>query len=546
MEELKKFENIHKNAARSSMNCSSAVLCWWLALLGQFLFAFGFLDSSSISLTYPSTSRLGRDPITSFAASRSYSHQVNRTRTNSNNVNVPSQQQRKRDSSAPPPRLSRSNKNGSFSDSPPKRRHKPLRKQSSHQASSHNDNNNNRSKIWKQVNRIQSSKELEIWIRQQSFDELKIPDQISFVKLLQSKGEFKAILYFLDSLTNKPNVKVCTTAMFAMALSTHHRHEALGILEFMDRKTVAPTSLTFIALLGSIDGPAATTYMMSRFEKYKEAKMNAEVYNSAIYACRRIRSSGANKSLHEQQQRPENINDDDWQVALGLLRRMRNRGIQPTTKTFHALLQVLARSGKVGMATALLQQIKNTPGLEPDDSVWAAFLNVCAQASDHRGAIKIINDMQRDGCRPNLRHCSALIKAFVKSKQDQLALQALEMMIGSSLSSNDIDYEDATAKVQKDCPFRLPRTTPDLVALNTVMAALGKAKNYEAAISIFDRMKAGEFHDPHNKNIVIKPDLITYHHLLNSCSNPVDAREIVKEVRFQTMEVLVSLYQTFY
>ena len=86
-----------------------------------------------------------------------------------------------------------------------------------------------------------------------------------------------------------------------------------------------------------------------------------------------------------------------------------------------------------------------------------------------------------------------------------------------------------------DPPFHLPQIPPDLIALNTVIAACAKAKNYEAAKSIYDRMKSGEFRDPHNNNNhhkLIFPDLITHHHLLVSCHNPTDAVQIVKEVRF--------------
>jgi pentatricopeptide repeat protein len=361
---------------------------------------------------------------------------------------------------------------------------------------------------WSEIDRLPSKWEIDNWVRRRReesyFSDWTFADQIAFVKLLQGRRAFKAILYFLDSLSY-PNVKVCTTAMFSMALSSNHRHEALGILDLMDRLGVSPTSLTFIALLGSIDGPSAASWMMARFERYKGVKMTAEVYNSAIYACRRVAVGS----------RPD---DNDWQVALRLLQQMRSKRIQPTTKTFHAMLQVLSRTGKVSMAMALLQQMQNTPHLKPDDFVWAAAINVCAQAADYRGAIKVINDMQTAGFRPNLRHCSALIKAFVKSGQDDLALLALEMMVGSS------DTEDPSN------PFRLPIAAPDIIALNTVVAACAKSHNYEAAMSIYERMKAGEFQDPIN-NKVIAPDIITHHSMLIACSNPEDARQIVKEVR---------------
>jgi pentatricopeptide repeat protein len=180
--------------------------------------------------------------------------------------------------------------------------------------------------------------------------------------------------------------------------------------------------------------------------------------------------------------------------------------------------------------------MKNTPHLKPDDFVWAAAINVCAQAADYRGAMQVTNDMQSAGYRPNLRHCSALIKAFVKSEKGDLALLALKMMVGSS------DVEDQSH------PFHLPKTAPDLIALNTVVAACAKSQNFEGAMSIYKQMKAGEFHDP-DSNKVIAPDLITHHGMLMACSDPEDARQIVKEVRdswryFHIMYSLPSMHET--
>lgn len=344
-----------------------------------------------------------------------------------------------------------------------------------------------------------------------TFGDWNVNSQIEFIKVLQQKRAYESIMMFLRHL-ERPHVKVYTTAMFAMAISSHDRHRALEILDWMDEREVQPTSLTFIALLGSVDGPAMTTRTMKRIESYQRVQLSAEVFNSAIYACRR-RSPARGAS--------PTSSANDWQTALNLLQAMRRKRIQPTVKTYRAILQVLSGTGQVSMAKSILQQLQNSPGLKPDDRVWAAAINVCAEAGDYNGAIHFINDMNATGYRPNLLHCSGLLQAFALSGQDEMALQALAMMTAQ---------EGQTDNLNASFSFYLPPISPDLIALNTCIAACAKSGNIAAALSIAERMKEGEFRDP-GKGGPISPDLISYNNILRFCEEPEAAKQIIKEVR---------------
>lgn len=367
-------------------------------------------------------------------------------------------------------------------------------------------------KAIKTFERLQTPKKINMWLRDMRpknhpstgpFNGWSIRDQVSFVKLLQQRNAFDAIMSFLD--LGKPDVKVYTTATFAVALSGHHRKKALAILKKMDGRNVEPTALTIIALLGALDGPSSVSKMMNEMED-RGVAMNTEVFNSAIYAIRRF-------------PRSSNPDDMDWQVALNLFQKMRSKRIQPSSKTYHALLQVLSRTGKASLAMSLLQQWKSTTStLATDDHVWGAAINVCAQAADYDKAIHLVMEMQEAGCTPTLRHCSALLKAFSRAGRDDFALATLQMMLG------DTDCGDL-AKTNLSLPF----TSPDLIALNTVIKACSEARNLDGVMSIFERMQAGEFRDPETCR-VISPDRITFHSMLQACRDPTTAREIVKEV----------------
>lgn len=382
--------------------------------------------------------------------------------------------------------------------------------------------------IWSSVEQSASAKEINTWIQKLASDTLtknqpspfqswSMKDQNELIRLLKGRGAYQAIVTFMEHL-GEQNVYLYTTSIFALALSPSHRKEAVSILDLMDSRRIQPTSLTFVALIGSVDGPAATVEMMKRIDKYKKVKLNSEVYHSAIYACCRI-PAGATS--------PER----DWQTAITFFQQMRRKRIAPTTKTYAALMHVLSRTGQIKITLSLLRELQATPGLRADDRVWGAAINVCAQAGDYQEAIVLINEMNGSGYRANLRHCSTFLKALAKAGKETLALQALEMMLGQSDAAISSGEEEQLG-------FYLPPTPPDLVAVNTVMAACSKAGNFNATKVLFERLKAGDFRDAATFK-AISPDGISYHTVLASCKSPELARELVKEVRTDIRFVLI-------
>ena len=361
-----------------------------------------------------------------------------------------------------------------------------------------------------------SSKEINDWISNLSekdrstFASWDMKDQNDFIRLLKDCHAFDAILTFVNRLA-LDHVFVYTTAMFAVAVSSNQRHRdmALILLDQMDERGIEPTPLTFTALLGSVDGPIEVLRMMSRFKRYQDAvQLTDSVFDSAIFACGRYKKH------------PDHPTDSTWQTALSLFHQMRGLRITPTTKTYLALIQVLGQAGQVKIALSILDGLRNIPEFQIDDRVWGALINVCAQAADYKSSIQVIRYMQEDGYKPNLWHCSTMLKSMSRSGQYRLALHTLQVMI---------DGGTITPSRKTDLAFTLPPVQPDIVALNTVMAACSRAGNYNATKALFDRVRSEEFLDPHTGRH-ISPDRISYHSVLAACRNPELAKELVKEV----------------
>jgi len=336
--------------------------------------------------------------------------------------------------------------------------------------------------------------------------DVKVSTQVEFIKLLKERGAFSSIPCFLDSL-DRPHVKAYTTACFALGSSRFHRKSTPIILDKMDQRGVKPTPLTFITVLRAIDGVTAAVSMMKRIDHYG-VKMNAEVYNSVIFACQRSQQNGS-------------FDDKSWQTTIRFVQEMKRKQIEPTAKTYEAVFKALAPTGKTKLADPFLQQFKLTPIIRKSHFVWAAAMNIFANAADWNQIIILISEMQDFGCQPNLLHCSALLKACVRAKESSLAIDILETMIGKSID-NSVN-------------LNLPTIMPDLVALNTVISACSRGGDFANAKSIFLRIKAGEFIDPVTHE-TISPDRITYHTMLSSTNDPHEALRILKEVVFESTE----------
>lgn len=404
-----------------------------------------------------------------------------------------------------------------------------------------------------------------------------VREQVQFIKYLQQRRAYTSILSFLavldfDRSSEEPCdtgqtwdhhkcdknvrdenllVKVYTTALFAISSSldtdldeTNNKLDtkamATQILYQMDRNGVPATTLTYVAIFKTLQGRPGDVTRMIRFLDNRERNLskddgtlwNPEFYNAAISACRsRFPYSHQEKSGAGRRKISDRNSNKDWQTALNLMQQMQRKGIQPTSKTYLAVLDVLAQTrGKVPMIRSIVQQWKssNEAGFcdsTEEDRIWATALNACAVEGDFCQALKFIEEMS-GMCTPNLRHCTALLKALSGAKeldQGQLAMIALDAMMGNETALLKIHYGKVEHRVL------LPPTDLDIVALNTILSIIVKAGNFGEAQNLFDRIQSGEFSD--SNGTILFPDRITYHNLLAGSNDPEIAIRMVKGMR---------------
>lgn len=341
-------------------------------------------------------------------------------------------------------------------------------------------------------------------------------DETDFIRYLRDRGAYQALEQYASVLARK-NVYVYTAAISSLAGSKNRkiRKRAMLLLNKMDEAGVVPSSFTFAALFQSVDGPEEARKLMAMLQAYAgKTTWSTAAFNQAIMACSR-------RELY--QKRPTN---KSWQVALEFLHSLRAEGLSPDWKTYTALLYVCAQTGQLRIALSLAREIESNPDIAGNSRVWGALLNVCAQAGDYKQANEVLIKMQEGGHNINLADCSAFLKALSRNGLVKLSFEVLDQITGSNLACKVSRNHGAfTLQLAK-----LPRISPDLVALNTVVASCAKAKDFDSARKLLDCMNNGEFCDGKTR-APIYPDEISYSLLLSSCREPLAAREIVKEMQ---------------
>jgi len=431
--------------------------------------------------------------------------------------------------------------------------------------------------VTRKIDTFGSPDEIEKWIAEQLRDQLRnntshsfwanwnVHEQVKFVKYLQKRHSFASILLFLsifdydnakrhganpsDNSGMQQNlVKVYTTALFAIPSTFdqspyddtefHRKRTVLKILDQMQRNHVSATTLTYVAIFKNLQGNPADVIEMIRFLEKRELQLpkseriswNADVYHAAIYACRSHIHNSRRTGQRMTNTSPTNF-VNNWQTALNLMHHMQRRGIKPNSKTYLAILDVMAQNkAKLPVIKSIVNQWIHARAAgrcddTEEDRIWAMALNACAVTGDVCQALQLIEDMSKT-CKPNLRHCTALLKSFARAKgagQDRLVMIALDAMMGNKTAA--LEMQDSN----KQYRVVLPRTDLDLVALNIILSIVVKAGSFENAQLLFHRIQDGEFVDAKGKKI--SPDRITYHNFLAGCRNPEVAKETIKEMR---------------
>ena len=323
-------------------------------------------------------------------------------------------------------------------------------------------------------------------------------EQVHLIQELERSDRYEAIFDLLIERHHSIPQTVWQAAMMALSQSPKHHSQAVSLCK---KNAQFLSSNICAALFRGVSSVAEVESLMERLKSLKKAKNafnTVQVWNAALLAVRQAKN---------------HADSDNWQTALSILRDMKRHGVVPNERTYGHVLYACAQSGQVKIALSLLQEAQqHLKQKQLSPHTWGAALHACAKAdSGLMDAISILQHMSARNITVNTIHVSAFLSSCAKAGRDDIAQHVLECL-------------------RRQEPVQLPTynliippVPLDLVVVNTILLACAKAGNYMAAKEILNGLKQGDFGN-------VEPDVISYNTVLSACSEPTEAKEVVKEV----------------
>jgi len=103
--------------------------------------------------------------------------------------------------------------------------------------------------------------------------------------------------------------------------------------------------------------------------------------------------------------------------AHKLFLAMVDEGCVLDCESYTALLSAYSRSGLLDKAFTLLEEMKNTPGCQPDVQTYSILIKSCLQVFAFDKVQSLLSDMAIHGIKPNTVTYNTLIDAYGKARK---------------------------------------------------------------------------------------------------------------------------------
>ncbi|CAI8600891.1 unnamed protein product [Vicia faba] len=224
-------------------------------------------------------------------------------------------------------------------------------------------------------------------------------------------------------------------------------------------------------------------------------------------------------------------------LALWVLRRMENFGLQPDTVMYNVVIRLLCKKGNVEMAEKLMEEmslndlcpnlitymmmieglcnagrleeaysmleVMRVHGCSPNSVVFSAILDGLCRCGSMERALELLDEMEKgEDCCPNVVTYTSLIQGFCKRRQWTEALNVLDRMRAFGCLANHVTVftlieslctegcvEEAYKLVDK---FVVEHCVSRGDCYSSLVIALIRIKKFEEAKKLFKEMLAGE------------------------------------------------------
>lgn len=224
----------------------------------------------------------------------------------------------------------------------------------------------------------------------------------------------------------------------------------------------------------------------------------------------------------------------DHTVALGFFNWLRQQaGFKHDEHTYTTMVGILGRARQFGAINKLLDQMVRD-GCQPNVVTYNRLIHGYGRANYLNEALDVFKQMEVVGCEPDRVTYCTLIDIHAKAGFLDVAMDMYKKMQAAGLSPDTFTYSviinclgkagHLQAAHQLFCEMVDQGCVPNLVTYNIMIALQAKARNYQSALKLYRDMQNAGF----------EPDKVTYSivmEVLGHCGYLDEAEAVFAEMR---------------
>nr|UPT48444.1 pentatricopeptide repeat protein AaPPR84 [Agave angustifolia]UPT48503.1 pentatricopeptide repeat protein AaPPR196 [Agave angustifolia] len=224
----------------------------------------------------------------------------------------------------------------------------------------------------------------------------------------------------------------------------------------------------------------------------------------------------------------------DHSVALGFFKWLKHQaGFKHDEHTYTTMIGILGQARQFGTIKRLLDEMKRD-GCHPNVVTYNRLIHAYGRANYMGEAVEVFHQMQEHGYEPDRVTYCTLIDIHAKAGFLEVALDLYRNMQEVGLSPDTFTYSamvnclgkagHLAAAYNLFCEMIEQGCVPNLVTYNIMIALQAKARNYSSAVKLYRDMQAAGF----------RPDKITYSivmEVLGHCGHLDEAEAVFAEMQ---------------
>jgi len=227
------------------------------------------------------------------------------------------------------------------------------------------------------------------------------------------------LFYAMPNFGVYPNTVTCGCLADCL-LRQGRTTESLEVLRYMKKNGISPSEVMYTSLMTS-----ASRLAQSKSEHSSAVQVYSELMQSLVELSSKKDSTSNNVPLPLSQKPVDN--SELYQVSL-VFQEMKAAGVEPDLACYNAMLKSCANVGDVQRASEILESIRSSKDMEPNDKTWRHIIQAAGKAnridialSTWKVAIKELNEVEGNGLeqyRLSAKSAVALLEALIQGSND--------------------------------------------------------------------------------------------------------------------------------